>query len=97
MSLLLKHSTLLMSSLPINALLCRHTRLKKNKSCYCLCAACVVVVVVVVVVFFFSSCRKEKRSEDVHDASLQKSGVDEDAQHTIASVNGLQNTNLPKP
>ena len=70
MSLLLKHSTLLMSSLPINALLCRHTRLKKNKSCYCLCAACVVVVVYVVVVVVVFSFAEKKRGVKTFNASL---------------------------
>ena len=76
MSLLLKHSTLLMmSSLPINALLCvdtTHDDSKKNKRCYyCLCAACVVVVVyvVVVVVVVFSFAEK-KRGVKTFNASL---------------------------
>ena len=72
MSLLLKHYTLLMSSLPINALLCRHyTRLKKNKRCYyCLCAACVVVVVYVVVVVVVFSFAEKKRGVKTFNASL---------------------------
>ena len=74
MSLLLKHSTLLMSSISINALLCvdtTHDDSKKNKRCcYCLCAACVVVVVYVVVVVVVFSFAEKKRGVKTFNASL---------------------------
>jgi len=78
MSLLLKHSTLLMSSISINALLCvdtTHDDSKKNKRCcYCLCAACVVVVVVyvvvVVVVVVFSFAEKKRGVKTFNSHSL---------------------------